>query len=122
MKWIPIVALFLLTTLPAQAAFYDTAYLQRLLDRCEALPETFEANKDNFDRIKDCGLSTGYILGVYDTLHVMADRSLCLPATLPTAQAVSAVYTWVQNHPDQASSPAEQSIRSALKEAWSCTD
>lgn len=122
MKRISIIALCLLAPAWANAAFYDTAYLGRLLGSCDALPETFEATAENFGRIKDCGLSTGYILGVYDTMHVMADRSLCLPSTLPTEQAVGVVDSWIRSHPERAGNPAEQSVRSALKEAWSCKD
>ena len=120
MKRISIIALCLLAPAWANAAFYDTAYLGRLLGSCDALPETFEATAENFERIKDCGLSTGYILSVYDTLHVMADRSLCLPSSLAAEQAVAVVDTWIRNHPERAGNPAEESVRSALQAAWSC--
>lgn len=105
----------------AGAAFYDTEYLNRLIDSCNALPETFEANAENFARVKDCGLSTGYILGIYDALDVMADRSKCPPGTLQSAQAVEAVGNWIRNHPEQSKSPADKSVRLALEQTWSCS-
>jgi hypothetical protein len=121
MKWILFFSLSFLVVAPAGAAFYDTAYLKRLLDNCNSLPESFEASAENFDKIKDCGLSTGYILGIYDALNVMADRSRCPPATLQSEQAVAVVASWIRDHPEQMSKPADKSVRSALDAAWPCS-
>jgi len=105
---------------PASAAFYSTDYLRGLLDSCDALPETFEASPENFTRIKDCGLSTGYILGVFDALDVIADRSKCIPGTVQSEEVVDVVEKWLQNHPERTTGPADKTIESALSEAWSC--
>jgi hypothetical protein len=102
------------------AAFYGTDYLKQLIDSCNSLPETFNADQASFARIKDCGLSTGYILGVFDSLNTIADRSLCFPGTVQSEQVVAAVENWIQNHPEQIHAPANNSVHSAFSEAWSC--
>ena len=122
MKRFLILALLLLASGQAGAAFYSTGYLKPLLDSCNALPETFEANKENFARIKDCGLSTGYILGVFDSLKVMADRSRCVPQTVQSEQVVTAVENWIGNNPDSGLEPADRSVNSAVSAAWRCPD
>ncbi len=120
MKHTFILFALLLACSTANAAFYSTDYLKRLLDSCDALPETFEASPENFTRIKDCGLSTGYILGVFDALDVIADRSKCIPGTVQSEHVVGVVEKWLQNHPERTTGPADRAIESALSEAWSC--
>jgi hypothetical protein len=122
MKRFLILAFLLLASGQAGAAFYSTTYLKQLLDSCHTLPETFEATKENFARIKDCGLSTGYILGVFDSLNVMADRSRCLPQTIQSEQVVTAVENWIGNNPDRGLDPADRSVNSAVSAAWRCPD
>lgn len=121
MKKILLSAMLLVISAQASAAFYSTAYLKQLLDSCSALPETFDATPENFSRIKDCGLSTGYILAIYDASDVMADRTRCPPRTLQSEQAVAVVSTWINSHPDQWNASADQSVKSALGDVWSCT-
>jgi len=121
MKWILMLCLTFIISAPAGAAFYDTAYLKQLIESCNSLPETFDATAENFARVKDCGLSTGYILGIYDALDVMADRSKCLPATLPSEQAVVVVANWIRSHPETTGRPADETVRFAFGEAWSCS-
>lgn len=120
MKWIFLVVLLMLAPGTAGAAFYSTAYLKSLIDNCNSLPETFEANQESFTKTKDCGLSTGYILGIYDALNVMADSSRCFPATLSSSQAVTVVEQWISNHPESAHDSADNSVQAAMNEAWSC--
>lgn len=120
MQKILVLTLFLIVSGHAGAAYYDTQYLKQLLDSCDALAETFDANQENFSRIKDCGLSTGYILGVFDALDVMAERSKCLPDTLASEQAVGVVERWIREHPERAHGPADKAIEAALDEAWGC--
>ncbi|MFC1720262.1 Rap1a/Tai family immunity protein [Pseudomonadota bacterium] len=122
MKRFLILTALLLASGQADAAFYSTSYLKQLLDSCNALPGTFEANKENFSSIKDCGLSTGYILGVFDNLNVMADRSRCFPHSLKSEQVVAAVENWIRNNPDRGQEPADRSVNSAISEAWRCPD
>jgi hypothetical protein len=119
-KRILLLAFLFLSPCLAGAAYYDTAYLKSLINNCNSLPETFDAKQENFVKIKDCGLSTGYILGIYDALNVMADSSKCLPATLPSAQAVAVVEKWINSHPEHAHDSADNSVRAAMNEAWSC--
>jgi len=120
MKRFIIITALLLTAVQADAAFYGSDYLKRLLDSCNALPEIFDASPKNFDRVKDCGLSTGYILGVFDSLDALADRSMCFPGTVPSEQVVAAVDTWLQNHPESINQAASKSVHQALVETWSC--
>jgi len=120
MKRFIIITALLLTAAQANAAFYGSDYLKRLLDSCDALPETFDVSPENFDRVKDCGLSTGYILGVLDSLDALADRSMCFPGTVPSEQVVAAVDTWLKNHPERIHQAASKSVRQALVETWSC--
>ncbi len=120
MKKILLSTLLLIVSAHASAAFYSTAYLMQLLDSCNALPETFDATAENISRIKDCGLSTGYILAIYDASNVMADRSKCPPRTLQSEQAVRVVGEWIKNHPEQWNASADHTIESALSDAWSC--
>jgi len=122
MKRFLIITALLLASGQAGAAFYSTAYLKQLADNCNALPETFEANKANFARVKDCGLSTGYILGVFDALKVTADRSRCLPGTVQSEQVVAAVENWIGKHPERHHQPADKSVNSAVSEAWGCPE
>jgi hypothetical protein len=122
MKRFLILTALLLASGPAGAAFYSTGYLKQLMDSCNALPETFEANKENFVSIKDCGLSTGYVLGVFDALNVMANSSRCFTRTIQSEQVVAAVENWIRNNPDRSHEPADRSVNSALSEAWRCTD
>jgi hypothetical protein len=121
MKRFIIVTALLLITAQANAAFYGSGYLKQLLDNCNALPQTFDASPENFDRVKDCGLSTGYILGVFDSLDALADRSMCFPGTVASEQVVDAVDTWLRNHPERIQQAASKSVRQALIENWSCT-
>jgi len=102
------------------AAFYDTGYLKRLIESCNSLPETFDTTPENFARIKDCGLSTGFILGVFDSLNAVSDRSLCLPGTIKSEQVVATVGAWIQAHPEQLQTRADDSVRAAVFEAWAC--
>jgi len=120
MKQFLILTALLLASGQAGAAFYSTDYLKQLIDSCNSLPDTFDINGENFARIKDCGLSTGYILGVFDSLNVMADRSRCFPGTVQSEQVVTAVENWIQNHPERIQEPADKSINSAISEAWFC--
>lgn len=122
MRNVFILTALMLAATPASAAFYSTQYLKQLMDSCNKLPETFEASTESFSRVKDCGLSTGYILGVVDALNIMADGSICLPRTLPSEQAVLAVDRWIQKNPERLPYPADQSVRSALADNWSCSD
>lgn len=115
-----ILTVLLLASGPAAAAFYDTAYLGRLIENCNALPDTFDVTPENVSRIKDCGLSTGYILGVFDALRVISSRSMCLPGTVTSEHIVSEVDDWIAKHPERAGAPADQSVNSALIEAWTC--
>jgi len=120
MKRILIVTALLLASGTACPAFYSTGYLAGLLESCGSLPETFEANQENITRVKDCGLSTGYILGIYDANNALSDRAKCFPSTLPSEQAVAAVENWIRQHPERSADPADQSVRTALDEAWTC--
>jgi len=120
MHRILILTLCLMASVQAGAAFYSTAYLKQLIDSCNSLPDTFDASPENFARVKDCGLSTGYILGIYDELDVVADRTKCIPGTLSTAQAITVVENWIQNHPERLQDSADKSVESALNDAWSC--
>jgi len=120
MKRVLLFTALLLAWGSANAAFYSTGYLRGLLNSCAALPGTFEASPENFTRIKDCGLSTGYILGVFDALDVIADRSKCIPETVQSEEVVVVVEKWLKNHPEQTTSPADKAIESAFNEAWSC--
>ena len=120
MKRILILVLLLAASGPATAAFYTTDYLKQLIDSCSALPETFEATPENFSRTKDCGLSTGYILGVYDALNIIADRSLCFPGTVQTEQVFAAVEKWMEKHPERLQESADKSVQAAIRETWSC--
>jgi hypothetical protein len=120
MKRFLIFTALLLASGQAGASFYSTDYLKQLLDSCDALPGTFEANKENFAHVKDCGLSTGYILGVFDNLNIMADRSRCLPHTVQSEQVVAAVEIWIRSNPDRGQEPADRSVNSAITEAWRC--
>jgi hypothetical protein len=120
MKRFIIITALLLTTGQAGAAFYGSDYLKQLIDSCNALPETFDASAENFARVKDCGLSTGYILGVFDSLNVLADRSFCFPEKVQSGQVVATVENWMQNHPERMNQPADKSVRQALGDAWSC--
>ena len=122
MKRFLIFTVLLLASGQASAAFYSTGYLKQLLDSCNALPETFEANRENFSHIKDCGLSTGYILGVYDALHVMADRSHCFPGTIQSEQVIEAVENWIRSNPDRGHEPADRTVNAALSETWRCPE
>lgn len=121
MKRILIVTLLLLASGPASAAFYSTEYLEQLLQNCSSLEETFDASSENFARVKDCGLSTGYILGVFDGLNVISDRSKCIPGTIQSEQVVAVVENWILKHPERRSEAADKSVRSAFAEAWACT-
>jgi hypothetical protein len=120
MKRFIIITALLLTTGQASAAFYGSDYLKQLIDSCNALPETFDATPENFARVKDCGLSTGYILGVFDSLNVLADRSMCFPEKVQSEQVFSTVETWMQNHPERMHQSANKSVRQALGDSWSC--
>lgn len=122
MQRLLMVALFLLVSGQAGAAFYSTEYLKKLMDNCSSLPETFEASSENFDRVKDCGLSTGYILGVFDSARLIADPSRCFPRTVESEQLVSAVYGWIRSHPERVHQPADKSVMAAINESWSCGD
>lgn len=122
MKRFLILAALLLTSGQASAIYYSSEYLQKLLDNCSSLPETFDASSENFDRVKDCGLSTGYILGVFDSLKLIADKSRCFPRTVESGQLVSAVYGWIQSHPERIHQAADKSVIAAINETWSCGD
>ena len=122
MKRFLILTALVLASGQAGAAFYSTGYLKQLMDNCNALPDTFEANKESFARIKDCGLSTGYILGVFDSLNVMADRSWCFPGTVQSGQVVETVENWIRNNPVRTDEPADRSVNSALSETWRCPE
>lgn len=120
MKRILIVTLLLLASGPVSAAFYSTQYLEQLLENCSSLPATFDASAENFARVKDCGLSTGYILGVFDGLNVISDRSKCIPGTIQSEQVVAAVEKWILEHPERRPEAADKSVSSAFAEAWAC--
>lgn len=122
MKRILVLTIMLLASGQASAAFYGTDYLKQLLDSCNLLTDPFDANQENFTRVKDCGLSTGYILGIWDARNVTSDRSKCFPATLPSEQVVAMVENWIKNHPERWQDSADKSVNSALSEAWSCPD
>ena len=122
MKRILSVFLLILISVQASAAFYTTEYLKGLIDSCNAMPETFDATLENFARVKDCGLSTGYILGIYDESNVISDRSKCFPETLQSEDVVRVVEHWLQAHPESWQQPADRSVSSALGEGWLCPD
>jgi len=120
MKRILILTVLLLASGQAGAAFYGTDYLKQLIDSCNSLPETFDVSQENITRVKDCGLSTRYILGIYDVLNVIADRSKCFPETVQSEQVLAVVENWIENHPEQWHQSADKSVHSAFSEAWSC--
>jgi hypothetical protein len=122
MKRTLILTVLLLASEHASAAFYSTDYLKQLIDSCNSLPEVFDANQENISRVKDCGLSTGYIIGIYDALKVITDRSKCFSGTLQSEQVFTVVENWIQSHPDQGHESADKSVTSALSEAWSCPE
>ncbi len=122
MKQLLILTVLLLVSWQTNAAFYSTGYLGQLLDSCNALPDTFNADSENFARVKDCGLSTGYILGVFDSLNVIADRSRCFPEAVRSEQVIAAVDHWIQKHPGSDLEPADKSVNFALNETWRCPD
>jgi hypothetical protein len=114
-----ITALLAIST-PAAAEYYSTEYLKKLLDNCSALAEPFDASTENFHRVKDCGLSSGYILGIFDSHNVIADRSKCFPSPLQSEEVVATVETWLRKHPEQQNAPADESVMSAFRQSWPC--
>ena len=122
MKRILILAALLLSPAPGQAAYYSSDYLRGLLDNCNALPETFAATPESFASVKDCGLSTGYILGVVDALGLVNDRKLCFPRTIRSEELVAAVQRWIHGHPDQVNRPADEAVDAAVRSAWACPE
>jgi hypothetical protein len=120
MKRYLLFTLFFLASGGVDAAFYSTEYLKGLIESCNSLPEIFDATPENFARIKDCGLSTGFILGVFDSLNAVSDRSLCLPGTIESEQVVATVGAWIQAHPERLQTGADDSVRAAVHEAWTC--
>ena len=122
MKQILFLTVILLASAPASAAFYSTDYLKQLIDSCNSLPDTFDANQENITRVKDCGLSTGYILGIFDELNVITDKSKCFPEALQSEQVFSVVENWLQNHPERRHESADKSVNSAFSAAWPCPE
>ena len=122
MKRVLILTGLLLASTQVSAAFYGTEYLKQLINSCNSLPDTFDANQENITRVKDCGLSTGYILGIFDALNVIADKSKCFPEAVQSEQVFSVVENWLQNHPEQWHESADKSVTFALSEAWSCPE
>ena len=120
MKLILMLVALLLTSTPAAAEYYRTEYLKKLLDNCSALSESFDASTENFQRVKDCGLSSGYILGIFDSRNVISDRSKCFPSPLQSEEVIAVVETWLRNHPEQRHEPADESVMAAFKDAWRC--
>ena len=121
MRRILMLLLLMLASAELNASYYDTAYLKGLLDNCSALGDTFEANSENFVAVKDCGLSTGYILGVIDESGIINDRSLCFPRSVESEDIIVAVKGWIGQRPERMHEPAEESVVLAVRYAWACS-
>lgn len=63
------------------------------------------------------GFTTGYIVGVADTIN---GTLVCLPPSVTVKQLKQIVYNYMKSSPEQWNQAADEIVTSALRSAWPC--
>lgn len=100
------VLILILFSSSAQAEFYSGSKLYGFLERDMRGASDFEA-----------GVSTGYVLGVYDSL---AGILVCSPEGVTVRQVKQIVFNYMQQHPESWDKSADFSVIAAVREVWPC--
>ena len=112
--------LMALTTMMTSAA-EDTNSAGYILPYCKLSSE--QAAADPFKAFIH-GRCHGVVeaIGKIHQAHMVGDRALCtdMPGSVTHAQALQAVVTFVEAHPDQTHMPFWRVTMSALHDAWPC--
>lgn len=95
------------TCMNANADYYwkGGVLLQHLQEQSQGVPSF------------DVALTLGYVSGVVDTLQNVI---VCEPAQVSLRDTTDIIRTYLENHPETGSEPANRAIADALSARWPC--